>query len=271
MERRKKFLDELWSHYRVHGRHDLPWRVPDSDGTLNPYHILVSEIMLQQTQVSRVIPKYEIFLKRFPTVRQLAEAPLGEVLISWQGLGYNRRAKFLWQAAQITLRDYDGELPDDSEALEGLPGIGRNTAGAIRAYAFNQPTLFIETNIRTAYIHHFFHDQQGVPDRSIMELLSQTLDRTNPREFYWALMDYGSYLKQTVGNLCRASRAYARQPKFHGSLRQIRGQVLRMLATGQLSEGELSQRITDDRLEAVLDALEREGLINRSQGYYHLP
>ncbi len=266
-----EFLKMLSSYYRQYGRHDLPWRLPEADGSFDPYKILVSEIMLQQTQVPRVIPKYHEFLRRFPTFAALAEASLGDVLVVWQGLGYNRRAKFLRQAAQLAVHEYDGTARHDQRALERLPGVGRNTAGAIMAYAFNEPAVFIETNIRTVYIHHFFKDQLRVSDKSIEALLAQTMDRANPRAFYWSLMDYGSYVKQAVGNLSRASKGYAKQSKFHGSLRQLRGKTLQLLAAGPVAREQLVRELHDERAAAVLGSLEREGLIQKAGEQYRLP
>jgi len=152
-----------------------------------------------------------------------------------------------------------------------LPGVGRNTAGAILAYAFNKPAVFIETNIRTVYIHHFFADRNDVADAEIAAVLNRTMDRSNPRVFYWQLMDYGSYLKQTIGNTARASKTYSRQSKFYGSLRQIRGEVLRQLSTGPKQSAALDRHVRDDRLSAVLDSLVREGLIVRLKSGYRLP
>lgn len=265
------FVAAVWAYYRVHGRHDLPWRRPEPDGTFDPYKILVSEVMLQQTQVPRVIPKYEAFLRRFPTLQAIAEAPLGDVLVAWQGLGYNRRAKYLWQAARMVADERSGVLPRSVEELSELPGIGRNTAAAILAYAFDERVVFVETNIRTVFIHHFFKDQTGVPDKAILEFAAQTLDRDNPREWYWALMDYGSYLKQSVGNLSRSSKAYARQAKFAGSERQLRGRVLRLLAPAPQSKTELLAALGDQRAPGILAQLEREGLVTRTGSQYRLP
>ena len=140
------FQSMVWDYFETHGRHDLPWRLPTDRG-FDPYAIMVSEIMLQQTQVGRVIPKFQAFMKQFPTVQALASAPLSDVLQAWSGLGYNRRAKFLWQAAQQVVTDYAGVMPKTLEDLVRLPGIGKNTAGAIMAYAYDQPVYFIETNI----------------------------------------------------------------------------------------------------------------------------
>ena len=265
---RAEFLEMLWSHYALSGRGDLPWRQAGQDGSFNPYRIMVSELMLQQTQVPRVIPKYQAFLERFPTVESLAAAELGDVLRAWQGLGYNRRAKFLWQAAQAVHEL--GAFPTTAAELVKLPGIGAGTAGAILAYAFNQPVAYIETNVRTVYIHHFFADQESVHDKEILQLVEQTVDPENPREFYWALMDYGSYVKATVGNLNKASKHYAKQSKFHGSKRQVRGQVLRAVGDGGLPLEALQVAVPDERLPAVLADLLGEGMIRLQRGTYLL-
>ena len=261
------FLEQLWAYYDQDGRHDLPWRSPQPDGSFTPYHILVSELMLQQTQVNRVIQKYRPFLERFPTVTALARAELGEVLRLWQGLGYNRRAKYLWQAARAI--DSLGRFPDSSAGLTALPGVGVNTAGAIQAYAFNQPALFVETNIRTVYIHHFLPKVEAISDSVIRSLLEQTIDTERPREFYWALMDYGSGLKRNIRTNTQ-SKHYARQTKFEGSRRQVRGQILRALTSGSLSRAELANRIADKRLDDVLMALQGEGLVVKKGAKYQL-
>lgn len=264
----QEFHERLWEYYEVQGRHDLPWRHPEQDGTFDPYKIMISEIMLQQTQVNRVVPKYQNFLEKFPNVQVLAQAELGAVLREWQGLGYNRRAKFLWQATQILMKEYQGVIPADIAELVRLPGVGKNTAGAIVVYAFNQPTVFIETNIRTVYIHHFFADKQGIDDKDLMPLIEQTLDMEQPRLFYWALMDYGTYLKQVHGNLNKLSNSYTKQSKFHGSKRQIRGAVIRVLSIQPQTFEELQETIQDSRLESVLFDLENEKLVTHKAGVY---
>ncbi|MBL8121677.1 A/G-specific adenine glycosylase [Candidatus Saccharibacteria bacterium] len=263
----REFIDTVVKYYRAHGRHDLAWRREEANGYLDPYKVMVSELMLQQTQVSRVVPKYEAFLRQFPTYQELAAAELGEVLRAWQGLGYNRRAKFLWEAAKAI--ENRADFPQSYEGLVALPGVGPNTAGAILAYAFNTPAVFIETNIRTVYIHHFFRDAESVSDSSIRDVLEQTIDRENPREFYWALMDYGSFLKTTVRNNTQ-SRHYTKQSAFHGSRREVRGAVLRVLAESPTSLRQLKIKIADERLPWVLEALETEQLIGKSNGYYKL-
>ncbi|MDB5164637.1 MAG: mutY [Candidatus Saccharibacteria bacterium] len=261
-----QFQEEVWNYYRQQGRHDLPWRQPGSDGSFNPYHIMVSELMLQQTQVQRVIPKYQLFLKLFPSVEMLAAAELGDVLRAWAGLGYNRRAKFLHQAAQKVTQEYAGQFPNDNTQLVKLPGIGANTAGAIMAYAYNEPVVFVETNIRTAFIHHFFQDLENIADKDILRLVAKTLDHEHPREWYWALMDYGSYLKQTVGNHNRRSSSYAKQSRFEGSKRQVRGEVLRQLSDAPMTKYQLALRISDQRLTVVVKDLLAEGLIRERAG-----
>jgi A/G-specific adenine glycosylase len=264
------FQDAVWEYYHAHGRHDLPWRIFKPDSSLDPYAVVVSEMMLQQTQVQRVIPKFTAFLDRFPGWQPLSQATLADVVSAWSGLGYNRRAKFLWQTAAIVSANHQGQLPATSAELVALPGIGPNTAGAILAYAFNQPVAFIETNIRTVFIHHFFADETGIADMRIREIVAQTVPQYEARDWYWALMDYGTFLKQRVGNAARASVMYSKQSAFHGSRRQVRGQVLRLLTSGSYSLGALQQVVADDRLESVLADLIREGFIAEHKGHYAL-
>lgn len=260
------FRETVWDYYHEYGRHDLPWRTSTADNAFDPYAILVSELMLQQTQVTRVQPKFQEFMVDYPTVQSLAAAELSDVLRTWQGLGYNRRAKYLWQAASNIVRQ--GEFPDTLAELQELPGVGVNTAGAIMAYAYNQPVVFIETNIRTVYIHHFAADGQIVSDDFIRDVLRQTLDAGNPREFYWALMDYGAYLKTQIRNNTQSAH-YKKQSKFQGSKRQIRGAVLRALDIPKTLE-QISESIVDERLPLVMSELEQEGLIRQKDGTYWL-
>lgn len=266
MKQTAAFLPALETFYRDHGR-DLPWR-----HTTDPYRILVSEIMLQQTQVNRVIPKYLAFLERFPSVRTLAAAEPGEVLAEWVGLGYNRRARYLQEAA----RHLAGILePWRFEGLVACKGIGANTAAAVLVYSYDLPLLFIETNVRTVIIHHFFDDRADISDREILEALDEVVPWRNghpmtPREFYWALMDYGTHLKATVGNQNIRSRHYAKQSKFQGSRRQVRGQIIRLLADGPKTLDELEAAIPDERLADVLDSLRAEKLIIRQGNSFKL-
>lgn len=246
---------------------DMPWRK-----NTRPYYILVSELMLQQTQVARVIPKFEAFIAIFPDFHALAEASLADVLKMWSGLGYNRRAKYVYEAAKQVVHEYNGKLPNDYDLLRTLPGIGPGTAGAIMAYAFNQPVTFIETNVRTVYFHYFFTDEEKVSDKQLLPLIEATIDRGNPRQFYWALMDYGSWLKQTVGKGANAkSMHYKKQSKFKGSAREMRGQIMRLLGEGALPEEALKEKLmTDDRFLPALEGLIKDGLVVRSGDMLHL-
>jgi len=267
------FQNTVLTFYRQHGRYDLPWRQPEPDGSFDPYKILVSEIMLQQTQVPRVLIKFKEFTQLFPSFEVVAGAPLADVLKAWSGLGYNRRAKFLWQTAQTVTRNYNGQLPRTSAELVALPGIGPNTAGALLAYAFNIPAVYIETNVRTVFIYHFFADREGVSDRDILELVARTLP-DDARTWYWALMDYGTHLKQTMGNLNKLSKHYSVQSKFVGSKRQLRGEVLRQLTSGPKTATELLEVLADERAQLVLDDLANEGMIARAGSgnlHYKLP
>ncbi len=265
------FIHEVQAYYAQQGRRTLPWR-----RTKNAYRILVSEVMLQQTQVDRVIPKYNEFLKKFPSVRALADAPFKEVVGAWQGLGYNRRALFLHKASTYFLLEHNGVIPQSRDELECAPGIGPYTAGAVRAFAFNAPEVFIETNIRTAFIHFFFATEESVSDAQLMPLIAYCVAHVpNPREWYWALMDYGSYLKKTGVNPSRKSAHYVVQKKFKGSVRELRGKILKVLlhASEPLTVRKLEVRahISDDRIEAVLTALCAEGLLTKhKKGTYSI-
>jgi A/G-specific adenine glycosylase len=261
----RAFREVVLTHYRDH-RREMPWR-----DTEDPYHILLSEVMLQQTQVERVVMKYREFLERFPDLGSLARASVTDVLRVWQGLGYNRRALMLAKTARYVLDRHRGILPDDPEELARLPGIGKTTAGAIAAFAFRRATLLIETNIRRVYIHHFFEDREGVKDREILPLLAQTLDSTNPRDWYYALMDYGSSLRKEVINPNRKSAHYRRQPAFDGSDRKVRGNVIRNLLRGSpQSLAQMSEDIgvEQERLRRVLMGLVKEGFVNENRGVY---
>ncbi|MDN7025980.1 A/G-specific adenine glycosylase [Methanoculleus sp. FWC-SCC1] len=250
-------------HYRKWGR-DLPWR-----RTADPYRIIVAEMMLQQTQVDRVVPKYNAFLERFPEADALALSPLKNVLAAWQGLGYNRRAIALQKTAQRIVDDFGGTVPADVDTLTTFPGIGRATASAVCAYAFDMPVVYVETNIRRVFIHVFFPGREGVPDAEILPLVERTLYQESPREWYNALMDYGSVLKQRTENPNRRSAAYAVQSRFAGSDRQIRGAILRsLLEQGSLDAATLAASLGEDadRVARIVAALEREGFLAVQEG-----
>jgi A/G-specific adenine glycosylase len=245
---------------------DMPWR-----RNTDPYYVMVSELMLQQTQVERVEPKFEAFIARFPSIEALAAAQLEDVLRIWQGLGYNRRAKYLHDAAKLTMASFGGELPQSSKELTQLPGIGINTAGAIMAYAFNRPAIFIETNVRAVYIYHYFTNAETVSDQELLPVLDRTLDREHSREFYWALMDYGSWLKKKNTVPVNQSRHYKRQPKLKGSVREVRGQIIRLLASRDATIPELKSDLSaDDRFEVALGGLIKDGLVAQTGTKFHL-
>lgn len=260
------FVRTIWHYFDHHGRHDLPWRQ-----TRDPYHILISELMLQQTQVARVIPKYQAFIAAFPTVEVLAEAPLSAVLRLWQGLGYNRRAKFLHEAAKVIAKS---GFPTSYEEIRQLPGVGSYTAGAILAFAYDEAVPVIETNIRTVYLHHFYGAKTGVTDAEILVLVKETLPkRRSVREWYYALMDYGAHLKTKVGNINRQSRHYTVQSRFAGSDRQIRGAIIRLLTVESCTKRELQAHlplVTAPRLTAQLTRLVSEGLVVQEGRRYGL-
>jgi len=245
---------------------DMPWRNTD-----DPYLIMVSELMLQQTQVDRVMPKYQEFTRRYPDIYTLAGAPLADIITIWNGLGYNRRAKFLHDSAVKIVTEYDGKVPDTLEHLQTLPGIGPNTAAAILVYAFNKPAGFIETNIRTVYFQHYFEDYQLVADQQLREVVTQTVDSEHPREWFYALMDYGSYLKKQGAGQIDKSAHYKKQSPLKGSNREVRGQILRSLAKSDMSDKELRDDIiADDRYSIALTALLKEGMVTKTKGRLHL-
>lgn len=257
-----KLLRDLKSFYQTQKR-DLPWR-----RTKDPYKILVSEIMLQQTQVERVLPFYAEFTKRFPTPQTLAKAPLSEVLKVWSGLGYNRRAKYLHSAA----KEIASALRLSAEFLESLPGVGHYTARAVAVFAYNKPEIFIETNIRTVFLYYCFPHKiprsnfgKKISDKEILPLIEEVLKKSKmqPRDFYAALMDYGSYLKKKGIKLNMRSKHYTKQSKFEGSYRQLRGQILRALLEKSRTMNELID-ITDRKhtdVARVIASLSSEGLI----------
>jgi A/G-specific adenine glycosylase len=259
----KKFRTIIYGYFRAHGR-DFPWRHTD-----DPYHILVSEIMLQQTQTGRVAEKFVEFIGSFPTVEALAGATLLEVMAAWQGMGYNRRARYLHELAARLAASHGGRVPDSPGELALLPGIGAATAASICAFAFNRPVVFIETNIRTVFIHFFFHDRAGVGDREILPLVEAALDRDNAREWYSALMDYGVMLKKRHANPSRKSAHHQKQKPFEGSRRQLRGQVLRALLANPGVTVKVLCAVMDRPEEAVapvIDELVREGLVRKKKG-----
>jgi A/G-specific adenine glycosylase len=276
------FRATVLDHYRAHGR-DLPWR-----RTHDPYRILVSEVMLQQTQVIRVLGKYEPFIAAFPQVSTLAASPIAAVLRVWQGLGYNRRALALHRAAQIMVAEHQGLVPRSLSELRSLPGVGPATVGAVAAFAYDLALPFVETNIRSAFLHFFFQECVAVPDADILTLVELTLDHENPRTWYYALMDYGVWVKKNYPNPSRRSRHHSTQTAFVGSRRQLRAQILRaLLATplgpsadpgapesatvldiAQIAARSPAWDLTE--VHAVLGELTAEGFLFCSEGRYRI-
>lgn len=251
------FRRTVLEFFRAHGRKDLPWRK-----TEDPYKILISEIMLQQTQVHRVIGKYKEFLEKFPTVKKLAQASLVDVLNVWSGLGYNRRAKYLHDAARAIVQNHAGKIPESYEELRALPGIGDYTAKAVRAFAFNMPETFIETNIRAVFIHHFFPRKKKVEDKELFPIVEAAIGRREPRIWYSALMDYGTHLKHMYPNPSRRSTHHSKQSRFEGSLRQVRGAILKAIAKNtSLTDVRRSYK---DAYTTAFQSLVSEGLVDKS-------
>jgi A/G-specific adenine glycosylase len=227
--------------------------------------------MLQQTQVKRVVPKYGEWLAAFPDIRSLAKAPLAEALMHWSGLGYNRRGKWLWEAGKSILERFEGKVPREESSLRALPGVGPYTARAVRAFAFGIPEAFIETNIRRVFIHFFFQDREdGVKDTEILPLVERTMDRDDPKTWYYALMDYGAALPAVTANPNRKSASYVRQSAFKGSNREARGAIIKAVMAGRGHIREISRisGIEYERIKSAGTELATEGLIAECPGGY---
>ena len=235
---------------------DLPWR-----RTTDPYEIWVSEVMLQQTQVSRVDGRWQRWLERFPSVHALAATQAADVLAEWQGMGYNRRALALHRAAQTVASEYGGVFPADARSLEALPGIGPATAAGILAFAYDLPGVYLETNVRAVFLHELFPGAVGVPDRELVPLVRVTCPagsddpHDDPRTWYYALLDYGYELKRSGHNAARRSATHVRASKFEGSRRQKRAELVRLLLAARDAG---APGATADELAAGLTAVERE-------------
>lgn len=251
---------------------DLPWR-----RTRDPYEIWISEVMLQQTQVSRVDGRWQRWLEHFPTVAALADAPLADVLGEWQGMGYNSRAKRLQVCAQQICKQHGAELPNDHKELLALPGIGPATAAGIRAFAFDLPGVYLETNVRTVLLHELFPQRETVDDKELVPLLEELCPQAGDgvRDWYYALLDYGAFLKKSVPNPSRRSKQHTRQSKFEGSHRQKRAFILRCVLDSPASFAQLAEaldaeelaadreRVSTDELRSILHELAREHMIEQ--------
>lgn len=263
--REQQFHSHVMEYYQQHGRHTLPWRAAPVSKSIDPYYVLVSEYMLQQTQVARVLTKYPLFLSQFPTISVLASAPQSAVVRAWQGLGYNRRAIALHRSALRIVQAHDSRVPSSYEHLISLPGIGPATAGAIQAFAFNKPVIFIETNIRRAFIDFFFASSHTVTDKDIVPFIERTQGSVSPREWYYALMDYGAFLSKQKHNPNRKSAHYSMQSPFEGSNRQLRAATIRMLLDKPRSREDIVKTlsVTEDRIDSILASLQKDGFIHQ--------
>lgn len=263
-----QFQSFILRFHSDYGRHHLPWRI-----TQSAYYTLVSEIMLQQTQVDRVIPKFNQFVSAFPSLQSLATATVANVIKHWQGLGYNRRGLNLQRAAQMVCNQYSGQIPSSTEELLSLPGIGPYTASAIQVFAFNQPSIVIETNIRAVYIHHFFNQSYSVNDSDLLPLVEKTMWKENPRIWYSALMDYGTHLKKVLPNPSRRSHHYVKQTKFNGSMRQVRGAILSAVTQYEpITKAKLETEtgFETKKLSLALENLIKEGFLSISGDHISL-
>ena len=259
----KTFQNMIYSYYKQH-RRDFPFR-----NDITPYNVLVSEIMLQQTQTGRVAEKFLQFKGKFEDFKALSKAPLEQVLKAWQGLGYNRRAIALKNIAEMIVNEFGGVLPDSVEELKKFPQIGHNTASSIVAFAFNKPVFFIETNIRRVYFYYFFAKKNKISDKEILALVEKTTDISNPREWYYALMDYGVMLKKTHPELNKKSAHYRKQAPFKGSNRELRGKVLKTLINdSEILESDLSKKLKVEikKLKIVIEQLKKEGFVTLNDG-----
>lgn len=247
---------EFCAHVRSEGTRlyrDLPWR-----GIDDAYGVLVSEVMLQQTQVKRVLGRWEHFMGMFPTPDALAAAAPADVLAEWQGLGYNRRALALKRAAEECSQHHAGALPVGVDALQQLPGIGPATAAGITAFARNQRAVYIETNVRTVFLHLLFPDEEAVPDKQLEPLVAACCPPAGQvRAWYYALLDVGAHLKSQVTNPSRRSAHYTRQSAFEGSRRQKRAELVRIvLACPGIALGQAAKRLDAEERAAGRDVVD---------------
>ena len=246
------FQNKVLTWYKAHERY-LPWRK-----TTDPYPILVSEIMLQQTQVDRVIPYYHRFLKTFPDFKTLAAANKHTLLSHWSGLGYNNRVLRLQQLAQRILTDCKGVFPRTEEELIELPGIGPYTARAVLAFAFNKEVAVIDTNIRRVLIHEL-KLKEDVSMKELEGIALAAVPKGKSRIWHNALMDYGA-MEKTARKT--GIKPLSKQGHFLGSDRWLRGQIVKtLLAQKEVSLLQFKKMFEHPRFEIVIKKLETEGII----------
>lgn len=265
----KKFQTMIFTWWKK-TRRDLPWR-----HTRDPYKILVSEVMLQQTQVSRVLPKYREFIKRYPTVYKLAQASPADILRIWKGIGYNRRALYLQRTAKEIVEHYSGEFPKDEQLLLKLPGLGIYTARAILVFAYKQEATLVDTNIRQIITHFFFKDEPQ-KESIVEEVARQLVPSGKSWEWHQALMDYGAIAMSKLKT--QMSKVRKKTIPFHQSNRFFRGRIIDRLREGAVQEQKIfgecvsvyrkSRRFTD----GIIASLLKDGLIERTaHGILRLP
>lgn len=255
------FQNKILTWYQNNKR-DLPWR-----NTTNPYFIMVSEIMLQQTQVSRVIEKYNQFIARFPTLQDLASASKQELLELWIGLGFNSRALRLQETAKILVKNYGGNIPDDETELRKLPGIGPYTSRAILAFAFNKDVPAIDTNIRRILIHEF-DLPENITEKELEMIAWENVPCGKSKDWHNALMDYGACML-TARNTGIAPKS--KQSKFIGSSRQTRAAIVRDIVQNGVQEKKiLVKQHPHKEFEHILSQLVKEGILEENNNSYSL-
>jgi len=261
-ERIQEFQKKVFSFYQKNKR-DLPWRK-----TTDPYKILLSELMLQQTQVNRVILYYEKWITRWLDIHALASASLAEVLQAWMGLGYNTRAINLHKAARKIVTEFDNDVLEAMKQYKEIPGVGRYTSQAVQIFSTNADIVTIDTNIRRIFIKEF-HLPEKVSDKELWMLAEQCLPKGRSREWHNALMDYGALhlTSQKTG-----IKPKTQQSRFEGSDRQIRARILRCLLNDTMSLSELKKtfRIEQKRLRRILDKMVTEKIIVNKNNSYQL-
>ena len=249
------FQKKMLRFYRLHGRHTLPFRK-----TQNPYRIAVSEIMLQQTQVDRVIPFYRAWITKWPSWRSLAIAPTRSLLASWSGLGYNRRALHLRDAARIISKRYHGKFPTSATILESLPGFGPYTARAVLIFAFNANEVTVDTNIRRVLIYEL-HMPPTLSVQATWQLAKRVLPLGKSRDWHNALMDYAALRLPKTPHILPLSK----QKPFKGSLREIRGAIIRELTSQpRITRASIARKVKRSvpDVTAAIRSLKRDGLVS---------
>jgi len=286
VDRRKYIIIPVLQWYSQNKR-NLPWR-----RTVSPYRILVSEVMLQQTQVDRVISKYRDFLRQFPSIKKLATASAGDVITAWQGLGYNRRALYLQKTATTLRKEYGGRFPQDLASLKQLPGIGDYTARALLSFAFDKPVAMLDTNHRKFY-SRLFHQDGVSSDLDLLEKTQELLEEilVTPTLFcdgksmvyHWnqALMDFGALFLVRGADLskCPIRDFSAHVPEFLGEKkkkntipfrqtdRYYRGRIVDLLRKKKsMKTRDMAQMFADmpkSRQQSIIQGLIRDGLIKK--------